>query len=343
MSVTLHDVCQRAHVSTATVSRVINQSSLVTADTRARVTKAIQILGYRPSYAARTLARQRTESLGVIFPEIAGGFFTEVLRGIDAVAAEHGFHLMTCFSHGQADEDRLVTRLLQERRVDALIWMNLSRGDGFVAPRAKPGTPIVLIDRPMHGTNWCSIRMDNAGGAEAATSHLLQHRRDHIAIITGPRDSHDAQRRLDGYRTALAKAGSAVEPQLVWKGEFTEQSGRAAMERWFGGAKKPPAAIFACNDAMALGALDVLREHGFRVPEDVAVVGFDDIESARHLGLTSVRVPMQDMGRAAAEAAIRQISGRQAQRQRVLPTTLVVRQSCGCAANRQSSREQTCR
>src|SRR5690348_15562334 len=113
MAVTLHDVCRSARVSTATVSRVINQSPLVTEQTRSRVTEVMRNLGYQPSHAARMLARQRTELLGVIFPEIASGFFTEVLRGIDEVAAEHRFHLMTCFSHGQSDEEKFVMRLLQ--------------------------------------------------------------------------------------------------------------------------------------------------------------------------------------------------------------------------------------
>src|SRR5437870_4247453 len=122
---TLHDVCRRAGVSTATVSRVSNQSPLVADQTRARVLEAMRSLGYRPSHAARTLARQRTDLIGVVFPEIASGFFTEVLDGIDEVAARHNFHLMTGFSHGLSDEEQFVTRLLLERRVDALILMNL--------------------------------------------------------------------------------------------------------------------------------------------------------------------------------------------------------------------------
>jgi LacI family transcriptional regulator len=333
MHVTLHDVCKRAGVSTATVSRVINHSPLVTDVTRARVLEAMRSLGYSPSHAARTLARQRSELIGVVFPHIASGFFTEVLGGINEVAAEHNFHLMTAFSHGLSDEEQFVKRLLTERRVDGLILMNLLLSDEFVAEAARGGIPIVLIDRPVEGSDLFAVSMDNRAGAEAAMGHLLGHGYRRVAILTGPGDSFDAQHRFEGCRAALGRAGIPESQVLLWKGSFTEKSGRAAIEGWLAQGRALPEAIFATNDAMALGALGALRERGLRVPDDVALVGFDDTESARHLELTSVRVPMQEMGRAAAEAAIEQISSRQAQPSRVLDTELVVRRSCGCGAN----------
>jgi LacI family transcriptional regulator len=331
MHSTLHDVCRVAKVSTATVSRVINHSPLVTDETRSRVLEAMRSLGYRPSHAARTLARQRTELIGVVFPEIASGFFTEVLRGIDEVAAEHHFHLMTAFSHGLTDEERFVSRLLQERRVDALILMNLLLSDEFIRDAATRGIPIVLIDRPVEGADLFAVSMDNQGGAEKAMSHLLGHGYRKLAVLSGPTDNYDAQHRLEGCNRALEAAGVAASAIPVLQGAFTEESGSAVMKEWLKAGKPLPEAIFATNDAMALGALGVLRAHGVRVPEDIALVGFDDTESAHHVGLTSVRVPMWDMGKAAAVAAIQQMSSRKAQPPQVLETKLIVRRSCGCA------------
>jgi LacI family transcriptional regulator len=327
---TLHDVCRQAGVSTATVSRVSNQSPLVTEQTRARVLEAMRSLGYRPSHAARTLARQRTELLGVVFPEIASGFFTEVLSGIDQVAARHNFHLMTAFSHGLEDEEQFVTRLLLERRVDALILMNLLLSDDFIKRAAQYGTPIALIDRPVDGSDLFAVSMDNEGGAQIAMNHLLGHGYRKLAIITGPTENYDAQQRLEGCKKAVQRAGLAPADFQTWPGGFNEASGRAAVHEWLANDRSLPQAIFAANDAMAFGALSALREKGIRVPHDIALIGFDDSEAARHLQLTSVRVPMREMGGVAAEVAIQQISSRQPQARRMLPTSLVVRRSCGC-------------
>jgi len=324
------DVCKAAGVSTATVSRVINKSPLVREPTRKRVMESIEALGYRPSYAARTLARQRTDSLGVILPEIAGGFFTEVLRGIDRVAAQHDMHLMTAFSHGRNDQEELLLRLLHQRRADALISMNLTLPDSFVRESAGQGLPIVLIGRPVEGANIISIALDNAGGADKAVTHLIEHGYKKIAIITGPKHNFDSEKRLEGSREAISRAKLQLPEEMIWQGAFTEESGRLAMMNWMAKGHPLPDAIFACNDQMAFGAMDALREKGHRVPEDVAIIGFDDIESARLLNLSTIHVPMTELGATAAEAALQQISNTVTQTQRVLPTSLVLRRSCGC-------------
>lgn len=332
MHATLFDVCKRAKVSTATVSRVLNGSPMVSVQTRSRVEKAIKQLGYHPSHAARTLARQRSQFIGAIFPDISSGFFAEVLSSIDAVAAEHEFHLMTAFSHGHRDEKELIVRTLRERRVDALILMNLSLPDNFTKAAAKFGIPIVLIDRPVAGANLFAVSMDNKGGADAAITHLIKHGQRNIAVIAGPSGNYDADQRLEGCRLGFERAGLPLADELIWQGAFTAASGRAALERWLNAGRPLPEAIFATNDAMALGALATLQERGYRVPDDVALVGFDDIEAAQHLGLTTVHIPMREMGRAAAEAAVKQILSGEAQKQCVLATNLVVRRSCRCGS-----------
>ncbi|NKB25880.1 MAG: substrate-binding domain-containing protein [Kiritimatiellae bacterium] len=296
MSVTLKDICRKTGVSTATVSRVINDSSLVTGPTRERVMDAIRELKYRPSHAARALARQRSDMLGVIFPQIHSGFFSQVLRGIDEVAAKDGFHLMTAFSHNVVDEKKLITHFVHERRVDALILLNILLPDRFVKSMVEVGMPLVLIDRPVKGENLFSVSIDNLGGVEQGMEHLLEHGYRHIAILCGPKGTYDADQRLKGCKKTLSKAGVTLPQEMFWAGGFTEESGQVAMSKWLDAGHTLPEAIFALNDAMALGAMHVLREAGYRVPDQVAFMGFDDNETARHVGLTSIQVPIQELG-----------------------------------------------
>ena len=329
--VTLFDICKRAGVSSATVSRVINQSPLVHARTRSKVMKAIRELGYHPSHAARMLARQRTDTIGVIFPDIAGGFFAEVLGGIDDVAAESQFHIITAFSHGDADTKKLVANFAQERRCDALVVMNLfSSTAPVIKSTVKSGMPIVLVDRPVPGVKVHTVSIDNVSGADAAMTHLLDMGYRRVAFITGPTDSYDADQRLEGVRRAVARAGTTLPDEMIWPGNFGEESARQAVKTYLDRWQSLPEAIFACNDSMAIAAIAELKDHGYRVPEDVAVVGFDDIDAARHLGLTSVRVPMREMGTAAAHLALEKIQGRESPDTQILMASkLVVRRSCG--------------
>jgi len=331
MGATLLDICRRCGVSTATVSRVVNGSPLVQERTRQRVLAAIEELGYRPSFAARNLARQRSDTIGVIFPQIESGFYVEVLRGIDDVAAEHGYHLLTAFAHGALDEQALVGRFLKDGRVDALILLNLLLPNGFVRKAARRGLPIALIDRPVAGTNLFAVSVDNRKGAREAILHLLGLGRRKIAIVAGPRGTYDSDQRVKGAVAAAAAAGVIIPGSRIWAGAFTEESGRAAMLKALQQPRGLPDAVFATNDEMAIGILRTLREKGIRVPEDVAVVGFDDSRIAGLLGLSSVRFPIRDMGRAAAEAAILQIKTGRAPKKRVVDARLVVRQSSGGA------------
>jgi len=330
MGATLHDVCRLSKVSTATVSRVINDSPLVTDSTRKRVLKAIKSVGFHPSHSARTLARGRTDTLGVIFPIIASGFFTEILRGIDEIAANHNFHLMTAFSHGRDDEDKLIHDFIRGRRVDAVILVNLFVPDAVIRTAARYGTPIVLLVRPVKKTKLFWVGIDNIAGADAALTHLFGHGYREIALLAGPDDNHDARQRMIGCQNAAKRAGITLSEKLIWKGVFNEDSGREAVQRWWDSGRPLPQAIFAANDAMAFGAFAFLRKRGVRVPEDVALVGFDDVESASLLELTTVHVPMREMGRAAGEAAIQQALNGRASKGLIVPSNLVVRRSCGC-------------
>jgi LacI family transcriptional regulator len=334
--VTLFDICRKAGVSSATVSRVINNSPLVQSTTRKKVLRAIQDLGYRPSHAARMLARQRTDTIGVIFPDIASGFYAEVLSGLDSVAAERQLHILTAFSHGGKDAQALIARFADERRVDAVVFMNLSgRSDAFLRQISKSGLPLVLLDRPVQGLH--TVAIDNASGAESVIEHLARLGHRSIAFLKGPDDNYDAAQRLQGVMRGLRKAGLELPPWLSWSGDFTEEGGRAAVTAFLASGAPMPDAIFACNDAMAVGVLAVLQENGLQVPDDVALVGFDDIASARHLGLTTVRSPMREMGRQAGQVAAQLAAGQDpGQELWVMPTDLAVRRSCGAALTRQT-------
>jgi LacI family transcriptional regulator len=329
--ITIKDVARAAGVSVATVSRVHNGSALVKESTRRRVGEVAARLGYSPHGAARSLITNRTTTIGVLLPDLYGEFFSEVIRGIDQTAQRHGHHLLVSSSHD--DRSAVETALRSMRgRVDGLIvmWPDL---DETAVPNLPAGFPIVLLSAPIGPDGFDVITIANFEGAYAMVCHLLDlgHRR--IAIIKGVEGNADAAERLRGYRGALASAGlgsAAIEVA----GDFTEASGFRSTRELLG-REVQPTAIFAANDAMAIGALSALREVGLRVPNDVALAGFDDIPMARYLDppLSSVHVDISALGEHATLrllAALRD-KDRHQPRAETLPTTLVLRRSCGAA------------
>lgn len=327
MSTTIKDICRTTGFSTATVSRVLNGVPLVSAATKKRVQAALDKLGYAPNYAARSLKLNRTGMIAVVFPELDNGFFTEVLRGVDEMASEFHVHLLTAFTHGPLDEQKLIHRMARERRADALILMNLTLPDTFLRQLSRGKLPIVLIDRPLEKNPLVSVGIDNCGGATAMTRHLIDQGHRDIVFVAGPAGTFDADERLAAFRSTMKAGGLPVPAASIWKGDFTEESGARLMTRHLQRGAPLPQAIFAANDAMAVGLLQVLRAAGRKVPGDVAIAGFDDTDVARHLDLTTVRVPMRLLGSAAAKQALALIDGSVKTRHIVLPTRLVVRGS----------------
>jgi DNA-binding LacI/PurR family transcriptional regulator len=327
--VTVQDVSRHSGVSTATVSRVINHSPSVTAATRSRVLKSVSELGYMRNHAARALARQRTETIGVVFPGIDSGFFSEVLKGINEYAVSRDYHLMVAFAQGSDSEQDKVVEYLQAGRVDALILMNLGISSKFVRQASQQELPIVLVDRPISGARITSVTIDNISGADAAMSHLLGLGYERIAILNGPDGTIDAEQRFEGCQRAAKLAGYKLDKDLVWPGDFLWDSGYELMNNWLDSGKPLPDAMFALNDPMAMGVMEAMRDRGLSVPDDMALVGFDDVQAARYLGLTTVRSPMREMGRVASEAAVNLVTGGRTQLEQVLATELVVRRSCG--------------
>ncbi|MFC0848193.1 LacI family DNA-binding transcriptional regulator [Streptomyces noboritoensis] len=330
---TLEEVAARAGVGRGTVSRVINGSPRVSDRTRAAVEAAVAELGYVPNRAARALAANRTDAIALVVPEtetrfFAEPYFSEVVRGVGQALAETEMQLLLTLV-GSDRERRRLAQYLTGHRVDGVLLVGVHADDPLPELLEQLDMPVVISGPRSEDEPLASVDSDNFAGARAAVAHLVARGRRSIATITGPLDVYGARRRLDGYRAALAEAGLPAAPHLISPADFTEEGGRRAMADLLGRAPEVDA-VFAASDVMASGARQVLRERGRRVPEDVSLVGFDDSAIARHMEppLTSVRQPIEEMGRAMTELLLAQIAAGEPSRPRlVLPTELVVRSS----------------
>ena len=335
-AVTIRDVARDAGVSVATVSRVLNESGPVHALTAERVWAAARALRYMPNQAARSLITRQTRTLVVVLPDLHGEFFSEVIRGIDQRAQREHYHVLVSGSHDAWDEIAAALRAMH-RRVDGVIIMSPDIEADVLKATLPPDLPAVLLNCVARGRDISAINIDNRGGAGEMVRHLVSLGRRGIGFIAGPARNHDAGERLAGYHEALARA-ELTAPLPALPGDFTEAGGYEAVRTLLegaGGAGRVDA-LFAANDSMAVGALSALRRAGIKVPDDVAVVGFDDIPIAAYLSppLTSMQVPIAELGVRAMEALLSavQAPGAHEARQEVLPTRLVVRRSCGAPA-----------
>ncbi|MFC0601484.1 LacI family DNA-binding transcriptional regulator [Streptomyces palmae] len=333
---TLEEVAARAGVGRGTVSRVINGSPQVSERARLAVERAVAELGYVPDRAARALAANRADTVALVIPEpetrlFAEPYFSDIIRGVSAELAEADLQLLLILIRTPKERQRFA-EYLSAHRVDGVLLVSVHADDPLPDLLERIEVPAVLGGRRSAHESVPYVDSDNAGGARCAVEHLIERGRAAVATITGPLDMYAARCRLDGYRAALRTAGREVDPELIEAADFTEEGGRLAMRRLL--ARRPRLdAVFAASDVMAAGARQVLREEGRRVPEDVALVGYEDSAVARHMDppLTSVRQTTQEMGQAMVRVLLREIesrSERTADRPRlVLPTELVRRGS----------------
>ena len=332
---TLEEVARAAGVSRATASRVVNGSPTVRMEVRQSVERAVAQLGYVPNRAARSLVTRRNDSVGVVIAEPTGRifgdpFFVEVLRGISGGLASKEMQLVLVMSQSP-EEERRAERYLTRGHVDGVILFSLHGDDPLPGHLQSHGIPVVVGGEPPPGSRVSYVDNDNHGGTVAAVNHLIDQGRMTIATISGPPDMPAGVTRLQAFHDALLAAGRTPDPALEECGEFTREGGQRAVELLL--ARCPDIdAIFAASDLMAAGALSALHAAGKRVPEDVAVVGFDDsvIAQSTQPPLSSVRQSMEVMGRELVNVLLQAVEAQdRVVRRVILGTELIVRQSSG--------------
>ncbi|MEE1803414.1 MULTISPECIES: LacI family DNA-binding transcriptional regulator [unclassified Streptomyces] len=334
---TLEEVAALAGVGRGTVSRVINNSPRVKDTTRHLVEQAIAQLGYIPNRAARALAGSRTDAVALVIPEtekrfFAEPYFSDIVHGVGDGLADTDLQLLLTLVRTESERQRFL-QYARARRIDGVLLVSVHGDDPLPDLLAEMEMPTVLSGRRSGEESVSYVDSDNVGGARAAVRHLWESGRRAIGTITGPLDMYVAQCRLRGYEEAVrdtSGGGAGPGPSWIAHGDFTEESGRRAMTELL--ARNPGIdAVFAASDVMAVGALHALRAVGRRVPEDVAVVGFDDSPIARHTDppLTSVRQPVEEMGRTMARVLLETINDSSAAWQHVVLRTELVRRTSG--------------
>ena len=330
---TIRDVARLSGVSPMTVSRVINDSERVSPETRKRVEDAISELGYVPSRLARGLSRQRTGTLAVIVPDVANPFFTAVVRAAEEVARRADYHVILCDTRADLSAERDVIEELIAHRVEGMVIAPVSdRSATHLRRLAEFGVPFVLIDRTIPGVDCDVVLGDSSGGARQLVDHLvsLGHRR--IGFIVESDDVSTARDRRRGYEAALTAAGIAFDPALVAQAAPDPSGGSAGMTRLLE-LEDRPTAVFTVNNLVALGAIEAVRAAGLEVPDDVALMCFDDIEYASRLYpfLTAMEQPAQTFGTLGTQLLLERIEGRGPERRHeiVLPGEFIIRKSCG--------------
>ena len=303
---TINDVAARAGVSKSLVSLAIRGSDRVSEESRALILQAAEELGYRPNAAARSLADQRSHTVGVLLHDLHNPIFAQVLDGVQEVVRGHGYRTMLVTGHGDPEREAAEISSLLEFQVEGLILIS-HRLDPRLARRVARECPVVVVMRSdITGAGITSVSTDDHAGARSATEHLIALGHSRIAHISGS-ESAIARDREAGYREAMTRAGLAAEIVVV-PGDFTEVSGRDGARRLLD-AHPAVTAVFVANDLSALGALSALQEAGLRVPDDVSVVGFDGMSLAAlgSLNLTTMAQPLEEMGREAADHLFRRI------------------------------------
>lgn len=324
----IKDIARMANVSCSTVSRALQRSSLISSRTTEKIQRIAQESGYRASAIARGLVTQRTKTIGVVVTSIADPFVSEVVNGIEECGNDHGYSVFLGNSNADPDRERKVVHSFAERRVDGIVVTSSRVGALYIPLLSEMKVPIVLVNNQHPGEFVHSVMIDNVQGSLEATNHLIQlgHRR--ISYV-GDRFGHQSDtERLAGYRAALERADLPFLPELVIHGDGRSEGGMTAVETLLRLAN-PPTAIFCYNDMTALGALRRIHVSGMRVPDDISVVGFDDlfIASYTYPPITTVRQPMRRMGKLAMESLLELMSGRDSAVAIKVPAELIVRDS----------------
>jgi LacI family transcriptional regulator len=327
---TMRDVADQAKVSISTVSHVINNTRFVDPETRLRVVSAIETLGYRPNSVARSLRRRETATLGLLVPDAANPFFAEAARAVEDAGFAEGYSVILCNSDGSEEKEVTYLNVLLSKQVDGLILMSLGSSLNALQLALDADVPVIVVDRELDDARADQILIDNEQGGNLAGQYLTKLGHRQIACICGPTTLALGVGRLKGFRRALEEARVSLPPEAIAYGDFQYSSGETAMQTLLTRDLKFTA-LFAANDMMAFGAISVLNRSGLRVPDDVSVIGFDDIPLSQGWlpSLTTIAQPTPDLGRLSIQALLARIRSPSKPRIRIiLPTRLVERASC---------------
>jgi DNA-binding LacI/PurR family transcriptional regulator len=331
MTVSIKDIAKVMNISYSTVSRALNNSPRVKPETREQIQRQAMVMGYLPSAIARSLVTRRTNTIGLVVTKITDLFFAEVIQGIEETALNYGYSVILTNSDGKPEHELAAIQTLRERRVDGLILVAACASKEikprlFASPETE--TPLVIINNVHQEHIGYSVETDNFGGGQAATQHLLDlgHRR--IAYLAGPASEWDNVERQQGYEQTLRAARLPVDPALIVRAENQPEGGLAAMQQLLA-LPLPPTAVFCYNDLTALGAMRAAYAAGRRIPQDLSVVGFDDIALAPYFEppLTTIAQAKREMGEKAVQMVLDLLAGHKVVENWVLPSQLVVRES----------------
>lgn len=318
MAVTIRQVAKRAGVSCATISRVINNSDTVKPETRDHVVKIIKEMGYAPNEVARSLSKNETKTIGVVVPDINNPFFGDVIKGVSMLADKHNLNIILCDTNEDTEKEKISLRMLKDHRIRGIIIGPASDNNEFngeyLSILENLGIPIVLVGRDVKYSNFDGVFIDNVQGASDGVSALIQSGHKKIAVISGSTDSKPGRDRLGGYMKAMTMGGLTVREDYILHGNFKLESGYE-LTRQLLEIEDRPTAIFTCNNMMTLGCIKALSEQGLKIPEDMALVGFDEIELLEifNMQITVIARPTFEMGRIAMEMLLERFDKRENQ------------------------------
>ncbi|NJC67538.1 LacI family transcriptional regulator [Planosporangium flavigriseum] len=327
----MKDVAQHAGVSVSTVSYVLNNSGPVAADRRARVLDAVEVLNYTPNESARSLKRRSASTIGLVVPDLANQFFALLAEGVERAASERDVLVVLCAPEATGAAGSVNARLLRSQRLDGVVYLSgADMSPSSLLELTRLG-PVVLVDEQIPGFDLPAVVSDSRRGARAIARHVLEQGHEQLAIIGGPAQLWTAQQRLAGYREAIAAAGRDPDDLPVLAGDYRQDSGmKLAAQLFAGPPEERPTALLCANDLMAIGALQYCKSVGLTVPDDLSIVGFDDLPVASLLtpALTTVRQPARDMGFAAANRLFDLLEDKSADRSAdQFPVTIQIRDS----------------
>ncbi|TDL31744.1 LacI family transcriptional regulator [Jeotgalibacillus sp. S-D1] len=323
---TIKDVAKLAGVAISTVSYALNDSEKISKATRKKVMEAARELNYQKNGFASDLKRTKTNTIALILSDLAGPYYSELTTGVQEVSMANGYDLIACSSQGGPQSTAV--KFLREKRVDGAIILAHNISDEDIVESARKGFPIIILDRHLENEHVVQVEVDNFHGGYVATEYLIQQGMKEIAFISGPPKSHDADMRYNGYMMALKEHKLPIHSKWRMHGDFTREGGYRATKMLIAQGSLPDAVFFA-NDEMAIGGMQVFKENKIKIPKDISVIGYDDIQLSEFMSppLTTIRQPKYEAGALAMHLILQQLSGTEVNPYYKLSTELVVRKS----------------